>query len=334
MISAKLTRLVFRMREGIELFGNFKRTELRKEWSDMAKKGVKVALTYFITLIIAFLVFGGLMYYLMNNVFLNQNNPPPVDYAELETDNDIAFTASDGQTLLLIADIDRKMSSSCFIIIKTLPEQRGLMIMTLPSDTYAAVGGAGNTIYEFYRTEGVLAAVKAAENSTGMEIDKYLKVNRQSLSVLTGVFGSVEFDIPYNLTHIDPNGEDIIIREGRVFLDAEMLRQVITFPAYRGGELERARRTSLVIAELIDKNVDSGFHSRIDGYFNTIINSDIDTDISIHDYNEHADALKHIAGNREKIVSVEIVTGKHDENGYFIIDPNFVMALDNLYGAN
>jgi anionic cell wall polymer biosynthesis LytR-Cps2A-Psr (LCP) family protein len=271
----------------------------------------------------------------MNNVLFKPSNTDDEnapDYADAGG----SYTPVDGdsQTLLLIVDTAnaaKSRTATCFVIIKTLPTKRELMILTLPGDTYAAVGGTGNTIYEYYRTEGALSAAKAVESSIGLAVDKYLKVNRDGLETLINIFGGVDYDIPYNLVYEEPGGEDIIIREGRSYLDADSIRKLITFPAYRSGEQYRAATTSQVAAELINKNVSAGFSERIDGYFNTVINSGVETNITAYDYAEKAAAIKYIAESKDKIANVIRPSGDYDENGYFILEPNFVQAVDSLY---
>ncbi|MCL2053260.1 MAG: LCP family protein [Oscillospiraceae bacterium] len=300
----------------------------------MAKKSAKVALAYFITLLIAFLVFGGLLYYLANHLLEpeKQTTPAQPNFAggADEADGSYKPSKSDSQAILLIAETDKKQTSTSFILLKTLPVERGLVVTALPGDSYANVNGEENSIFEFYRTQGVLAAVKAAESAAGMTIDKYLKVNTESLSLLINVFGGIDFDIPYNLIHEVPGGNDIIIREGQTYLDADTLIKVITFPAYREGEQYRARITTMIAAELINKNVNAGFSGRIDSAFNLIINSDIETNITAYDYAEKADSLKYIAENQGDIAIPLVAMGEYNENGLFVFEPNFVQLLNHF----
>jgi anionic cell wall polymer biosynthesis LytR-Cps2A-Psr (LCP) family protein len=298
----------------------------------MAKKGAKVALAYFITLIAALLVFGLLLLYLVNNVLFE---PSKADIEQTPANVNAADAyvpaESDSQTLLLIVDVEKKLTSNCFIILKTLPTKRELVILTLPGNTYAVVDGAGNSVYEFYRIEGALTAVKAVKNATGLTVDKYLKVNKDSLETLVDIFGGADYDVPYNLVYEDPFGEDIIIKEGRTFLDAELVRKVVTFPVFRGGEQYRARTTSNIAAELVNKNVSGGFYERIDEYFNRLINSDVETNITAYDYREKAASVKYIAQSKDKIAVVVTPSGEDDENGYYRLEQNFVQALISLY---
>ncbi len=299
----------------------------------MARKSLKVAGAYFITLILALVLVGGAGYYLYNYVLFGEKNAGDnMSYIDETNDLDgyIPNTA-DKQTLLMIMDIEKRASGCTFMLVRLLPAERKAVIMTLPSETYANVGGTENSIYEFYRTEGSKKAVSAVEKATGLTVDKYIKFNKESFQNLIDVFGGVNYDIPYNLIYENESGEDTIIREGNVYIESGMAAKIFSFPNYKTGEEYRAKMCTLIATEMLNKSILSGFEKHIDEYFSSVINSSIETNITSYDYNEHSEALKYVAASSEKKATNVIVSGEYDDYGRYILDPNFVKSLNEWF---
>ncbi len=302
----------------------------------MAKKSSKIALTYFITIIVTFIVIGGLGYLLLQYL----QNP-----AEDKTE-EITISPMDGQqgyvpeagnnvSTLFIFDSEKRLSGTCFMLVRTLATERKLVLMPLPADTAAEADGAENSLYEFYRLGGAQKAVKAAENCTGTKIDYYMKLNNESFSTLVSIFGGIDVNIPYNLIYTNPDtGEETIYREGSVYADSSNLRKILTYPLYTAGEEYRAKILGVTAADLINDNVVSSFSSHVDDYFSTVINSSVETNFTAYDYEEHSDALKYIAESNERIAQLVTVTGAYNENNFFELDGNFVRAIPEWLGLN
>lgn len=302
----------------------------------MAKKSSKIALTYFITIIVTFIVIGGMGYML----FQYLQNPPEKTAEEVSimpVDNPQGYVPAEENNVstLFIFDSAKRLSGSCFMLVRTAATERKIVLMPLPSDTSAVLDGTENSLYEFYRLGGSKKAVSAAESCTGTKIDYYMKLNNESFSTLVSVFGGIDVNIPYNLIYTDPDsGEETIYREGSVYADSSNLRKILTYPLYTAGEEYRAKITGVTFSDLVNKNVASGFSSHVDDYFSAVINSSVETNFTAYDYEEHSDALKYIADSNERIAQLVTVTGAYNENNLFELDENFVRAIPEWLGLN
>lgn len=302
----------------------------------MAKKSSKIALTYFITIIVTFIVIGGMGYML----FQYLQNPPEKTAEEVSimpVDNLQGYVPAEENNVstLFIFDSAKRLSGSCFMLVRTAATERKIVLMPLPSDTSAVLDGTENSLYEFYRLGGSKKAVSAAESCTGTKIDYYMKLNNESFSTLVSVFGGIDVNIPYNLIYTDPDtGEETIYREGSVYADSSNLRKILTYPLYTAGEEYRAKITGVTFSDLVNKNVASGFSSHVDDYFSAVINSSVETNFTAYDYEEHSDALKYIADSNERIAQLVTVTGAYNENNLFELDENFVRAIPEWLGLN
>lgn len=303
----------------------------------MTKKSSKIALTYFITIFVTFIVIGGLGYLLLQYL----QNPPADSSAE-----DVALSPMDEQqgyvpaeannvSTLFIFDSEKRLSGTCFMLVRTVATERKLVLMPLPADTAASLDGTENSLYEFYRLGGAQKAVSAAENCTGTKIDYYMKLNNESFSSLVSIFGGIDVNIPYNLIYTNPDtGEETIYREGSTYADSDILRKILTYPLYTAGEEYRAKILGVTSSDLVNKNVTSSFSSHVDDYFSAVINSSVETNFTAYDYKEHSDALKYIAESNERIAQLVTVTGAYNENNLFALDENFVRAIPEWLGLN
>lgn len=302
----------------------------------MSKKSSKIALTYFITIIVTFIVIGGSGY-----LFFQYLQTPPasgnneVTISPLEAQDKYVPTEENNISTLFIFDSEKRLSGSCFMLVRTIASEQKIMLMPIPADTAAVLDGSENSIYEFYRLGGSKKAVSAVENCTGTKIDYYMKLNNESFSTLVSIFGGIDMNVPYNLIYTNPDtGEETIFREGTVYADSSNLRKFLTYPLYTAGEEYRAKILGIAIYDLINKNVVSSFSSHIDSYFNMVINSPVETNITAYDYEEQAEALKYVAESNERIAQLVTVTGAYNDNNLFELDADFVRAIPEWLKLN
>lgn len=302
----------------------------------MAKKSTKIALTYLITILVTLLVIGGICVVLLRDIMdPDTSGGTVVNIDQLGAADSYTPTVNDNKTTLFIFDSQKRMTGTCFMIVRMKSSERQLVLMPIPADTCCKVDGTEDSIYEFYRTGGSAKAIKAAESALDIDVDYYLKLNNESFAALVNVFGGVNFSVPYNLIYTDPDtGEEIIIREGDNYLDYNGLRKVITFPAYNSGEEYRAKMMGIAFLDLINKNVVSGFSNNIDDYFSQVINSTVETNFTAYDYKELSDAMKYIAGSSERIADLVSVSGSYNENGLFVLDEGFLKAVPEWLGLD
>ncbi|MCM1022488.1 MAG: LCP family protein [Prevotella sp.] len=299
----------------------------------MAKKGTKIALTYFITIIVTLIIIGGICFMLFR--YLTEPGEPQetaVPDIERLVSDEYVPSASDSKTTLFIFDSEKRLSGCCFMIVRMIADEQRLVVMPIPADTCAKVNGTEDSLYEFYRRGGAPQAVSAAENAVGVTVDYYMKLNNESFSALVDIFGGVDFDVPYNLIYSNPDtGEETIIREGTSYLDSDTLRKVVTYPLYSSGEEYRAKIAGVLINDLINRNIDESFSNHVDDYFSAVINSTAETNFTAYDYEEQSAAMKYVASSDGRVSQLVTVTGAYNENGLFVLDENFLKSLTERF---
>ena len=176
-----------------------------------------------------------------------------------------------------------------------VPAENKLVIVPLQSDIKAEADGKVNTIYEFYRLGGASDAKKAITAATGIEIDRYMKFSKDSFTLFSNFMGNVDYEVPYNLVYEnETTGESTIIKSGRQTLDSGTLRKVLTFPNFKGGEEYRAKVVGTITVDLINSGASGMLRDGLDSVFTSVINSDLETDITKYDYDEAKPAIEYV----------------------------------------
>lgn len=306
----------------------------------MAKKSSKVILTYIITIVLTLIIAGGVCYIAFSSILSeNDTNTSDAPANEIELQpltvlGEYTPSAEDARTVLLILDAEKRESGSCFLVARFLPVGEQFVFLPIPSNTSVSMDEGEDTIYNIYRNGGTKKAVEAAESCLGISIDKYIKFNRSSFSVIADIFGGIDYDIPYNLVYDNPDtGEATVLKAGRQFLDSTSLRKVLTYPNYTQGEEYRAKCLGIAVNSLVTKGTSNSasFANNLDDYFVAVINADIDTDITAYDYDEVEKAMKYVIKNSSQISAFILSSGTENENGHYVIDEKFLATLPELF---
>jgi anionic cell wall polymer biosynthesis LytR-Cps2A-Psr (LCP) family protein len=288
----------------------------------MAKKGVKLGATYVIALIATFLIFGfiGVVYVNM----LTGDDGAESEQRPVDVSSEYAPSSSESRTVLAVVELGETQNETCFMLMRFLPENSETIFLPLPANMFGmANDGSETNLYRLYR-DGSASAVKTAINDTfGVTVDKYIIFNSESFQSFCGLFGSTDYDIPYNID----NPDGTIILAGNNYLDQNTMRSLLTYTGYKGGEEERARRFAEIMTAMLNKELTSSFTPLMDAAFTDIVNSGADTDISRLDYDDSKEALSYTLNHTDRFCHQILSSGSLTEAGNYIVDPAFIEAV-------
>ena len=299
------------------------------------KRKAKIALTYFVTIILTIVLLGGTAYFIISNyVFADPKQAPSIDSSALLDENaheSYVPSILDDKTTLLIFDAEKRQTASCFLIVRFLPSERKAYVMPIQSDAEVDNGGTPSTIYEVFRTSGTSKAVSCIENVTGIKIDRYMKFDKDSFTNAMDVFGGVNYNVPYKLVYENEVASEVtVIDEGTQFLDATLIRRVLTYPLYKSGETYRSKVLAMLVSDLFNQNLNKGMSDRLDSCFSTIINSGAETNITSYDYNERKKALEYVLDSTDDAVLPVIPFGEYNQDNRYVLKADFVKALPEM----
>ncbi|MBQ4256340.1 MAG: hypothetical protein II714_01655 [Oscillospiraceae bacterium] len=305
----------------------------------MAKKSVKIAATYFITIIAALVLIGGVGFYFLNS-YLNADNSKTMKVngtTAAQTDSEeFVPTDIDARTVLAVYDGSTpghtdSASRICFVLFRLAPAQNKLVIVPLQTDIQAVVNGQADTLYNFYRTGGTASAVRAVESATLMPVEKYIKVNDDSLKAFSDMCGNVSFEIPYNLINeSDDPEENVVLRKGNQILEFATMKKILTFPVYNGGEEYRAKVVGEITQKMLDNGCAGAFRSDLSSVYNTLVNSGTDTNVTAYDFNDDKPSIEYILANTTSPTQLVIPSGVYEGERY-ILDQSFIDALPRWF---
>ncbi|MCC8042456.1 MAG: LCP family protein [Oscillospiraceae bacterium] len=310
----------------------------------MAKKGLKLGLTYFCIIIGAIVLIGGAGIFMFTRYLSTESSESSLQdqLADDDTgytyvsDEDYVPSFSESRTGLFIYDSGADRSNGiCIAVIRLSADNGEILVMPLQSDIYAEVDGTGNTLYEFYRVGGITQCKKAVEAALGITVDKYMKLSESTFNSFANYMGNVSYTVPYNLVYENTStGESIIVKKGAQILDSNTLCKVLTFPEYKNGEEYRAVTVGTLIVSLINLGADGMLRDNMDTVFTNVINGNIETDITKYDYDDVSRAMSYIFSNYDSPASPVMPSGTYDRSGYYILDDSFIAIIDDVLYLN
>jgi anionic cell wall polymer biosynthesis LytR-Cps2A-Psr (LCP) family protein len=294
----------------------------------MAKKGIKLGATYIIVFIVTIFLFGFIgMVYIDMLTQTGEADDEPTDGA---SSAEYAPAAADARTVLAVVDLGENQNDVCFMLMRFLPANSETFFLPIPANMYVDNGGTESNLFRLYSDGSAVAVKQAITDTFGVSVDKYVIFNAESFGKFCDLFGSVDYDIPFDI--VNPDGS--VILTGPNYLDRQTMRGIITHSGYSGGEEERARRFCDIVTAMLNKELTVGFGTLMDATFTEFINSDIDTDISRLDYEDSRPALIYTITNTDRFCRPILSSGTFTEAGNYIVDAAFVDAVLTWFEIN
>lgn len=303
------------------------------------KKSGSIAIPFLVTIFIGMILVGGAAFFIYHTYIKKEKtlDEPP------QRNSSISLSAKDNHTILMILDDPAGGSaSSTFMLVRSLPYKRKLLLVGIPSNSiyYSAEKGGQLKLKDTYERNGAEEAEALIEKMLGIKIDKYIVFSPDSFNwVCDKVFGSVSYQVDIEFKGVTGDGSTQT-------LDAEKILKYITYNKFSGGESERSNKAATLVQKMIQSSSGSRISQNLDVYFSTLFNMTALTDITAADYNNYKDAIKYLLAlpktndetqtiNTEDTINanVSLIDGKAVGNDY-IISSNFINNLPKEYFYN
>lgn len=287
----------------------------------MAKKKTgHVAIPFLITLLLSIVGIGGVAMYLFG--MIGQDD---VEVKKMQS-SIIKPTSENNMTLLFVLDEqDNASLPTTFLIARVLPADKKIALLSFPENMLSVVDGRQDTLGGFYRNGGIQSAQAAIESEAGIASDRYMILNSEAFQKICDYFGGVNYLVPPGINGMVSTGKPD-------YLSPHRIEQLITYPFFDQGEIERNALTSDVISEMINQTDTDRIVQNLDRNFKALINM-VDTDITSIDYSNEESALKYLYkyGN-SPICSFRLVIGEVTESGdAFLLNSNFYTTVSDLF---
>ncbi len=261
------------------------------------KKSGRIAVPFLLTIFIGLLIIGGAAVFIYNYFGLGDEEalkePPARSTAEI--------TYEDSHTILFILDIPEEKCSSTFVLMRSVPKDKKLLFVGIPTNTIAVVNGAQASMKDSYERGGASEAVNFAEQVFDVDIDRYMKLNSEAFIKICDIMGGVSYAVDVEISGFEDT-------KAEQYLNGQQIQTLLTYSVFRDGEVQRAYTASSLLAAMVNQADGQRISDSLDRSFNTVINM-VETDITSVDYKETKDAIKFMLERGTSIARFRIMNG-------------------------
>lgn len=199
----------------------------KKKWS---KKKVAIIIISILAILIAItgIVFGRYVYKAGGDV----------KQAAISMTKDVAtnIVGNDEPIFVLVLGISEDITSKLtdtIILAGYNPESQKAFMVSIPRDTFVgtneATASGWDKINALYQKD-ISKTIKAVEERTGVNIDKYVIVRNTMLPAIVNAIGEVEFDVPIDMDYDDPTQDlHIHLQAGTQMINGDKAEQLLRF---------------------------------------------------------------------------------------------------------
>ncbi len=199
----------------------------------------------------------------------------------------------DRLVMLVAASEDASMAPDTYLLLGFLPDKGRIALCVLPPSTYLEYGGQGSTLGRLWQQGGLGYAQKGLAQYLDIPIHRYAALDTADLEQLMSYGGLLDYDLAVDLNYT-LHGRQIVMPRGRYQLDGRKAMDIISYPAYKGGERERSDRAALLISQIITHNLPAFLTDTGSRIQETALEL-LDTDLSVADCLQRSDALQFLA---------------------------------------
>ncbi len=282
------------------------------------KKTGRIAVPFLLTIFIGLILIGGAAIFLYSYFELGKEDELKEPIARSST------TASyeDSHTILFIIDLPEENCSSTFVLMRSVPKEKKVLYVGLPSNSIAVINDKQTGLKEAYERGGADAAVEFAEQTLGVEVDKYMTFNKEAFLKFCDIMGGVTYAINADIPGIQETSAE-------QYLSGSKILKVITYPFFSGGEEQRAYTASSIFSSMMNQADGKRLADNLDTSFTSLVNLS-ETDITAVDYKDKKSGVKYMLENGITIARFRAITGT-SASGSFIIDKAFGEEIRKEY---
>ncbi|MBR2282802.1 MAG: LCP family protein [Ruminococcus sp.] len=282
------------------------------------KKSGSIAVPFLITIFVGLLIIGGIAFWIYNHFNLGNNK----ELSEPTPRTVATATYEDSHTILLVLDEPDKKCSATFVLMRSVPKDKKLMFIGIPTNTIAVIDGRQQKLQSQYDRAGAAAAANFVQEVFDVPVDRYIKLNSEALIKLCDIFGGVTYPVNVGIAGFKSDGSN-------QYLNAEQIETLITYSMFPDGEIQRAYTASSIAADMMNQTDGRRIADNFDNNFSTIINM-TESNITSVDYKNRKAAIKSMFERGTTIGSFLIVDGTVSYED-FIPSQNFIKDMKRDY---
>ncbi len=258
---------------------------------------------------------------------------PPQMHRDLDTNEyQGAYLPSNEDALNLLVVIERASpeEEDSFLLIRFDPVRGQIPVLALPGRTLLEINNNTLSIDNLYEYAGVKRVSGELADDLGVQIDRYIKMNKQNVIDLIDLLGGVRYRLNAPLT-LSSGNVGTTLEAGNQQLSGSLFYEVMTYGGYPDGELGRARVMGELACSLINQHGELILTEESDALFERIVNM-VQTDFSAMDYTRIKPAARFLAQLRgEAAISIPITGNSNEQFEIFSLSKTALGQIQEIY---
>lgn len=256
-----------------------------------AREGQSLA-PFLVSFFITLLVMGGVLYWALLMRSAGQASAQAGEVYQLPA---TAYLPRQEERLVMLfaGAEDRNTPPDVYLLVGFLPDKGSIAVCALPPKTLITSGDQWSTLENLFELGGVAYAAKAVSSYLGVEIARSGYMDVQGLEQLMEEIGPFEYELTTVLDY-PLHQRPVIMSPGSKQLDGRDIADLMAYPAYKGGEVERSDRGAMLMTQLLNHHLPAALTDRGDSLATSFLNN-CQTDLSYKDYEERKTATRFLA---------------------------------------
>ncbi|MBR3282325.1 MAG: LCP family protein [Ruminococcus sp.] len=243
------------------------------------KKSGSIAVPFLATIFIGLLILGGAVFFIYQRYFKKDDTPPAPKARDVKV-----VSYEDNHSVLLILEEPEQKCSETFVLMRSIPKDRRILFLGLPSNTIAVVDDQQQSLKGAYERGGGASAASFISSIMDIDIDKYMVFDSDSFKITCDKLGCASYPVDVEIAGLKSDGT-------LQSLTSEQMETFITYSLFSGGEAERAFRAAHMLSYMVNGSDGMYISDSADSIFNEVINM-VESNITSVDYKNYKEAIK------------------------------------------
>ncbi len=284
----------------------------KKNKSIQARKRTNNVVVFLLAFVVFLIVFGGICLWAV--IKINQERRSAESSISSDLSDTVQFDNNDANNLLIVM-VDNGTAQG-FVSLRFDPAKSKIRALAIPRDTIVDYKLNEIRLYKLYDEHGAQAARDAFSSLTDIVFDNYLVITYEKIGSL---IEHLESDLVITLNeNLEYSGDNLSthISGGRRTLSASQVIDVLRYPAWHGGRIQRSAVQAQIAAALINQYMKPSRQTLADNDFGTIVNLALKTDILVSHYRNAKEGLAFLAQRNDGSICTDLtLPGKYEGSG-------------------
>ena len=226
-------------------------------------------------------------------------------------------------------------NSDTMLLVRLDPDRKQVNVLSIPRDTQVQLPGVG---LDKINDANVQGGVSLAESSvsrllSGIQIDRYVRVDTEELVHLIDAIGGLEVNVPKQMDYVD-HAQNLMIHfaPGVQKLNGQHLQEYVRYRHDELGDIGRVQRQQEVLKALLLKLIQPQMLTKLPKVMQ-VVQQNTDTDLSLEEMLAIYRTMTTVPRSQMNLVMLPGRFSGADEFplSYWVADPNAIPPILSRY---